>query len=760
MEIFYCEQCGSRITEGEIDAGDALLNGPSIYCLACVQADPELERVWRETSRSAIPAAKKKLGKRARRMRKPRADAQAKSSATVFGAVAGFGLALVIALIMVGGGGSSRPKPKSAASNGSRDVTEHIEDANVWRGEKHTPSVARPSAPPDDDEATGFSVEAETPEAEVVDAGEGDLEQPRAAAPSTSPEAKASNWGPFLREMAAAGRRGLPEALRLEREKAPAFTDPSLVARLERMRQRLRDAERVEPFMMEFMQEVPDTRRMHVGDRPISGKILDVVDRTIKLKPVVGDTMDVAFDEVDPADIVALAGLDKGIEADRMRAARYCLVRGDPRAAAKLAEYATGPEADLLREDIEELSDLVTAAKEKDGNEAPAEVATASETVAPVEAEPAVIDAAALRDVVLPKPIAWWRFDEGTGGKARDASGNGLSGDLVDMLSSEAWVVGVSDLALRFDGLDDRVVVPRAFAPPPAGTVSFWVKRAGALSGERIMGGHDAYEVRFLEDGRLDHQFCSAGTTTLKSTTKLDAGSWYHVALTYDSASKESRIFVNGALDARGQFADDLPGSLTFALGTRTGKGDDFFKGALDDVRIYDEALSPTQVASLSAALGQNPGSPDVTYAPGLSGAYYTALEPGGLEPRAVRIDEKLHVTWTRELLPRGIGIHVFSIRWTGELLIPKAGTYTLKLAHNDGVRLWIADRPVMSNWTQAVREDSCKVKLPAGWLPVRVEYFQQKKAAHIRLNWSGPGLAMRPVESKFLRTRRLQADR
>lgn len=87
-----------------------------------------------------------------------------------------------------------------------------------------------------------------------------------------------------------------------------------------------------------------------------------------------------------------------------------------------------------------------------------------------------------------------------------------------------------------------------------------------------------------------------------------------------------------------------------------------------------------------------------------------------------------------------------FGFVFEGQLLVPSAGTYTFHLDSNDGSRLSIGGKVVAEHdglhglgWGK-----SASVDLPAGRVPLRLDYFQKKDGLGLELAWSGPGFARR----------------
>jgi hypothetical protein len=213
-----------------------------------------------------------------------------------------------------------------------------------------------------------------------------------------------------------------------------------------------------------------------------------------------------------------------------------------------------------------------------------------------------------------PYLVGWWTFDEGSGAVAKDSSGKGKEAALV---GGPAWIKGkVGSGALRFDAVDDIVEVPEvpAFDLSEALTITAWIKlnnfstyyfiltkSPSGTAGSNYPGN---YEFRTNPTGFLQfgHQW-SQGTdyTFYDSTTKLTAGRWTHVAVTVVKGA-QVKFYVDGAP------AGQVPQSTNWAVlndePLRIGGRKDhysWFSGCIDEVRLYNRALTAGQVKTVFA---------------------------------------------------------------------------------------------------------------------------------------------------------------
>jgi len=89
-----------------------------------------------------------------------------------------------------------------------------------------------------------------------------------------------------------------------------------------------------------------------------------------------------------------------------------------------------------------------------------------------------------------------------------------------------------------------------------------------------------------------------------------------------------------------------------------------------------------------------------------------------------------------------------YGFRFDAELVVPEAGRYTFDVASDDGARLTVAGRTAIEHdgILGVGRRREATVVLPAGRLPVRLEYFQNTGDFGLDVGWSGPGFARRPL--------------
>jgi hypothetical protein len=199
--------------------------------------------------------------------------------------------------------------------------------------------------------------------------------------------------------------------------------------------------------------------------------------------------------------------------------------------------------------------------------------------------------------------VGWWKFDEGTGTRATDSSGSGKTGTLV---SSPTWVAGKLGGAINFNG-STNYVSASSFPALSAGapfTISAWVYLAsGAGSFPMIVDANTSSSAWFfgVNIGSGSHAglnlYLGSGTMQTTNNTAFTTNTWHHVVGTYDGSV--AKVYVDNVLlstSSSGTSAAKLSGLL---VGNGTAAGNSFWKGNIDDLRIYNRALSAAEVLAL-----------------------------------------------------------------------------------------------------------------------------------------------------------------
>ena len=216
-----------------------------------------------------------------------------------------------------------------------------------------------------------------------------------------------------------------------------------------------------------------------------------------------------------------------------------------------------------------------------------------------------------------PSLAAWWPFDEGEGTVAYDATGNGNDGVFN---GDPQWVPGVLGSALEFNG-DDYLNCGNGptLQIQDAITMAFWFNiEAFQNTWEGFLAkGDDSYRAsRGDGSGNATHMGIS-GTSTgggngyFNGTVIVTGGEWHHYASTYDGAA--GRIYIDGVLDVTSEGTGQINiSNYDLYIGENAQATGRFFNGILDDIQIYNRALSEAEINGImkglaDQSLAQNP---------------------------------------------------------------------------------------------------------------------------------------------------------
>jgi hypothetical protein len=210
--------------------------------------------------------------------------------------------------------------------------------------------------------------------------------------------------------------------------------------------------------------------------------------------------------------------------------------------------------------------------------------------------------------------VGWWRLDDGSGTTAIDSSGTGNDGTIN---GDPKWVAGKVGGALEMDG-GDYVDVPGASEINPESiTLMTWVNFStvdGAdMERQDYLSRGDDYAFSLHEwgyrdnteaEGKISAIVTSAGGwTVLPGTTLVEPDTWYHTTLTYDSGTQMFLIYLNGEVEGEMELTTGLEHRLGGSLTIGTYNSRDLL-GKIDDIKIFDEALSQGQIKGEMAGEG------------------------------------------------------------------------------------------------------------------------------------------------------------
>jgi len=209
--------------------------------------------------------------------------------------------------------------------------------------------------------------------------------------------------------------------------------------------------------------------------------------------------------------------------------------------------------------------------------------------------------------------IGYWGFNEGEGEITEDSSGNRNLGRII----GAEWVKGIKGYALKFDGKDDYVdcgksaVLNIKYNQPM--TWLFWVKTTEKNHNRPILdklnvrkhyvgweigsGGYGDHGLQVQGDGEKN-----TNRMTVMPVGKHNDGKWHHIAVVkVDENANNVSFYMDGVLQEKNPDAvlntlhADCTSWTTFRIAS-TSTGEHKWKGTIDEIRIYNRALSKDEI--------------------------------------------------------------------------------------------------------------------------------------------------------------------
>ncbi len=203
--------------------------------------------------------------------------------------------------------------------------------------------------------------------------------------------------------------------------------------------------------------------------------------------------------------------------------------------------------------------------------------------------------------------VGSWKFDEGNGITADDSSGNSNTGTLFNNPTWQSSTNCKSGVCLSFDGSDDYVDVGNksSLDPTQEATIIVWVKfnqlpsAAGRHMAIATKSGTAAdFDIQAQNNNDKFYFYVANGLNVI-SNTAIQTGQWYFVAATY-KAYESLKMYINGSLENTTNISTARnTNSNSFQIAQSAVWGSRQLNGLIDEVRVYNRALSADEVKTL-----------------------------------------------------------------------------------------------------------------------------------------------------------------
>jgi hypothetical protein len=192
--------------------------------------------------------------------------------------------------------------------------------------------------------------------------------------------------------------------------------------------------------------------------------------------------------------------------------------------------------------------------------------------------------------------VSWYPGEPGVEGSAEDIAGNNDGTELGGVTHPPGKVGN----AFGFDGVDDQIEVPdNATLDLNTLTIDAWINRSSTADARIVdkitAGGADGYLLDIVNN-RLR---LIIGGATVVGTTPIETGTFTLVAGTFDGTNL--RVYVNGALDGTTTVESTTTPTNTLPLhiGTNSAADGNFFAGVIDELELFNRALTQDEIQSL-----------------------------------------------------------------------------------------------------------------------------------------------------------------
>ncbi len=210
---------------------------------------------------------------------------------------------------------------------------------------------------------------------------------------------------------------------------------------------------------------------------------------------------------------------------------------------------------------------------------------------------------------MAPALVSRWDFEKGSGATVEDSVGNNDG-----TISGATWTTGsrTGGHALDFDGVDDHVhIADDASLDPSYATVSLWFRPDSLPDNTGLIAKGDNSNRQYwiwIYDGNISLEIDNGGH--YNNIYSLQLGAWYNLAVTYDGS--DIITYINGnEVDRKPQETGPLLMSDgPFYIGKLPGYTS--FDGTIDDVRLYNYALSQSDIKEIFDSAGSMCGKADI----------------------------------------------------------------------------------------------------------------------------------------------------
>ena len=206
--------------------------------------------------------------------------------------------------------------------------------------------------------------------------------------------------------------------------------------------------------------------------------------------------------------------------------------------------------------------------------------------------------------------VGWWKLDETSGDTVFDSSGQNFHGSIENFATNQIGQDGILYKSVEVDGVNDYIDLPtlgftRASGEPL--TVTAWIKPSSNTIGRGVIfgsrngsGSGDLFKIEVNNSNQYVFEYDSTGNGGIATGSSISTG-WAHIAAIYDGS--DIILYINGLEVSRNTGNPNAAiDQDNYQIGKRSDSNTEYFDGNIDDLRLYNKALSQDEVSRIQNA--------------------------------------------------------------------------------------------------------------------------------------------------------------
>lgn len=147
-------------------------------------------------------------------------------------------------------------------------------------------------------------------------------------------------------------------------------------------------------------------------------------------------------------------------------------------------------------------------------------------------------------------------------------------------------------LFIEFDGRNDYATDNNVITNWPNASLMAWININSAFSSEGIVAGQDKFYIKINNSKEVE---VVANGTMLSDNLALNSAQWIHIGAVYDGPNELLKLYINGEMVNSTSISGNITDTSLFTIGKNSITNTQFFKGKIDEVRLFNIALTDSQ---------------------------------------------------------------------------------------------------------------------------------------------------------------------